>query len=104
VYINLAPITDIRDPDTLLRQRGRERSLIPDFSLWSNRTKRKCGASALVRGRDIYAITAPIVVEAAHRVVNGLSKRTGVVAAGEVFAAQDFLMSLSPSHLSFEMQ
>jgi len=27
----------------------------------------------------------------------------GVVAAGEAFAAQDFLMSLSPSYLSFEM-
>jgi hypothetical protein len=57
-----------------------------------------------VRGRDIYAITAPIVVEATHRVVNVLAKRTGVVAAGEVFAAQDFLKSLSLSHLFFEMQ
>jgi hypothetical protein len=58
---------------------------------------------AVVRGRDIYAITAPIVVEATHRVVNGLAKRTGVVAAGEAFAAQAFLMSLSPTHLCFEM-
>jgi len=57
----------------------------------------------MVCGRDIYAITAPIVVEATHRVVNGLARRTGVVAAGEAFAAQAFLMSLSPTHLSFEM-
>ncbi len=27
-----------------------------------------------MRGRDIYAITAPIVVEATNRVVNGLAK------------------------------
>jgi hypothetical protein len=57
----------------------------------------------MVRGRDIYAVSAPIVVEATHRIVSGLAKKSGVVAAGEAFDAQDFLMSLSPSHLSFEM-
>ena len=58
---------------------------------------------AVVRGRDIYVIIAPIVVEVIHRVVNGLANRTGVVAAGEAFAAQAFLTSLSPTHLSFEI-
>jgi hypothetical protein len=59
---------------------------------------------AMVRGRDIYAITAPIVVEATHRVLNGLAKANGVLAAGEAFDAPDFLRSLSPAGLSFEMQ
>jgi hypothetical protein len=105
VYINLAPITDIRDPDTpaptAADESGRSSQI---FAMEAIARRGSAERRALVRGRDIYAITAPIVVEAAHRVVNGLSKRTGVVAAGEVFAAQDFLMSLSPSHLSFEMQ
>jgi hypothetical protein len=57
---------------------------------------------AVARGRDIYAITAPIVVEATQRAVNGLIKTTGAVAAGEAFDAQDFLKSLAPSHLSLE--
>ena len=56
------------------------------------------------RGRDIYAVSAPIVVEAAQRVVNGLAKATGVVAAGQAFDARDFLKSLCPEHVSFEIQ
>jgi hypothetical protein len=57
----------------------------------------------LARGRDIYAITAPIVVEAAERVLDGRFKATGVVAAGETFVAREFLTSLAPKHLSLEM-
>ena len=68
----------------------------------------KRGFTPILSGRDAAKLkdavnAAPIVVEAAHRVVNGLAKKTGVVAAGEVFAAEDFLKSLSPSNLSFEM-
>jgi hypothetical protein len=105
VYINLAPMTDIRDPNTpsptAADESGRSSQIFVMEAI-----ARRGGAErrAMVRGRDIYAITAPIVAEATCRVVNGLAKRTGVVAAGEVFAAQDFLISLSPSHLSFEMQ
>src|SRR5262249_45639818 len=54
---------------------------------------------ATARGRDVYAITAPIVVEATERILEGRFKRTGVAAAGELFDAQDFLESLSPEHL-----
>jgi hypothetical protein len=105
VYINLAPITDIRDPDTpaptAADESGRSSQI---FVMEAIARRGSAERRAAVRGRDIYASTAPIVVEATHRVVKGLAKRTGVVAAGEAFAAQDFLMSLSPSHLSFEMQ
>jgi len=40
--------------------------------------------------------TAPIVVEAAERILGGRFKPAGVVAAGEPFDAQDFLRSLRP--------
>jgi hypothetical protein len=59
---------------------------------------------AIARGRDIYAITAPIVVEAAERVLDGRFKASGVAAAGEVFDARDFLRSLRPAHLSIEIR
>src|SRR5260370_25804832 len=105
VYINLAPITDIRDPNTpaptAADESGRSSQI---FVMEATARRGDSERRAIVRGRDIYAITAPIVVEATHRVVNGLAKRTGVVAAGEAFAARGVLMSLSPSHLSFEMQ
>jgi hypothetical protein len=48
----------------------------------------------IARGRDIYAVTAPIVVEAAQRIAAGAIRTTGVVAAGEAFDARDFLGSL----------
>jgi hypothetical protein len=105
VYINLAPIRDIRDPHTpaptAADESGRSSQI---FVMEATARRGETERRAIVRGRDIYAITAPLVVEATHRVVNGLAKRTGVVAAGEAFAAQDFLMSLSPSHLSVEMR
>ena len=105
VYINLVPITDIRDPNTpaptAADKSGRSSQI---FVMEAIARRGRVERRAVVRGRDIYAITAPIVVEATHRVVNGLAKRTGVVAAGEAFAAQAFLASLSPTHLSFEMQ
>jgi hypothetical protein len=45
---------------------------------------------------NIYAITAPIVVEAAERILDGRFKATGVAAAGEIFDAKDFLWSFRP--------
>jgi hypothetical protein len=103
-YINLTPITDIRDPNTpaptAADESGRSSQI---FVMEAIARRGSAERRAVVRGRDIYAITAPIVVEATHRVVNGLAKRTGVVAAGEAFASQAFLTSLSPTHLSFEM-
>jgi hypothetical protein len=56
----------------------------------------------VARGRDIYAVSASIVVEAIDRTVNNPGNTHGVVAAGEVFDARDFLNSLSPDHLVVE--
>src|SRR5712664_3278350 len=81
VYINLAPITDIRDPNThaptAADESGRSSQT---FVMEAIARRGSAERRAMVRGRDIYAVTAPIVVEAAHRVVNGLAKKTGVVA------------------------
>lgn len=48
------------------------------------------------RGQDIYAITAPLVVEATHRILTNQTHVTGVTSAGKIFDAKDFLESLSP--------
>ncbi|KFZ81032.1 saccharopine dehydrogenase [Amycolatopsis sp. MJM2582] len=50
----------------------------------------------VAQGQDIYAITAPLVVEAAQRVLDGRVKATGVVSAGGTFDAPDFLAALAP--------
>jgi hypothetical protein len=57
---------------------------------------------AVARGRDIYAVTAPLVVEATKRIVGGLVKTPGVVTAGQAFDARDFLRALCPEHLTLE--
>jgi len=54
---------------------------------------------AIARGRDIYAISAPLVVEAMRRVLTESNPRGGVFAPGELFDSRDFLTSLAPDHL-----
>jgi hypothetical protein len=41
-------------------------------------------------------------VEATERIVNGLARKKGVVAAGEVFDARDFLKSPGPAYLTLD--
>jgi hypothetical protein len=52
-------------------------------------------------GRDIYAITAPLVVEATERIVGERVRNVGVLTAGAAFDASDFLNSLCPEYLQW---
>jgi hypothetical protein len=103
--MNEAPLTDIHNPDTpaptAVDESGRSSQT---FLMEVIARKGDAERRAVARGRDIYAVTAPIVVEATRRAVNGLTRTTGVVAAGEVFDARDFIRSLAPAHLSLEVQ
>jgi hypothetical protein len=97
-FMNLAPIADLRDPDTpepvAADESGRSsQSFLMEVIAGRGNEERR----AIARGRDIYAITAPIVVEAAERILDRRFKAPGVVAAGEIFDAQDFLRSLRPN-------
>src|SRR5262245_1581311 len=104
-YMNRAPLRDLGDPDTpepsAADERGRSsQTFLVDVIARRGSEERR----AVVRGQDIYAVTAPIVVEATERVVGGLVAARGVVAAGEAFDALDFLRSLSPMHLSLDIR
>jgi hypothetical protein len=55
---------------------------------------------AVASGQDIYAVTAPLVVEAACRILTGEGDTAGVASLGARFHAADFLSSLSPQHLT----
>ncbi|GJF24923.1 saccharopine dehydrogenase family protein [Streptomyces sp. HO565] len=57
---------------------------------------------AVARGRDIYAITAPLAVEAVDRLLTGRTRATGVASAGAIFDAPDFLRALS-AHVDLEL-
>jgi Saccharopine dehydrogenase NADP binding domain len=104
-YINLRPITDLRDPDTppptAADESGRSDQI---FTMDANVQRGSQRRRATARGRDIYAVTAPIVVEATERILDGRATKRGALAAGELFDAQEFLQALDPQHLSLEIE
>lgn len=100
-YMTAAPLSDLSDPDLSPPPAIDESGRSAQTFLVEVRVRRS-GATRLAwaSGRDIYAITAPLVVEAAIRIVDGRTMKTGVLTAGEMFDAREFLQSLSPEHFS----
>jgi hypothetical protein len=103
--MNLVPLADLSDPDTLPPTPADESGRSAQVFLLDVIARRGSEARrARARGRDIYAITAPLVVEAAERVLQGRFKAPGAAAPGELFDARAFLEALSPKHLSLELE
>jgi NAD(P)-dependent dehydrogenase (short-subunit alcohol dehydrogenase family) len=102
-FMTLAPLKDLADPDAVLTAsdesgRSSQTFLVETVARRGNDERR-----AVASGRDIYAITAPLVVEATARLINGSNWPAGVFAPGEIFDAGDFLRALSPEFLSVEI-
>ncbi|GHF19284.1 saccharopine dehydrogenase [Amycolatopsis deserti] len=77
-------------------ERGRSgQTFVVDVVVRAGGAERRMSAS----GRDIYAISAPLAVEAVDRILSGRTRSKGVVSAGAAFDAPDFLRALAP-HLS----
>ena len=94
-------LEDIRNPATpaprAIDETGRSaQQFTVDVVVRRGEQERRISAA----GRDIYAVTAPLVVEAARRLIDGRAKVQGAAAPGEVFDAVDFLDALSPHHLT----
>jgi uncharacterized protein YbjT (DUF2867 family) len=102
-YLNLAPLRDLRDSTTpapsAADETGRSAQIfLVEVIVRNGMNTRR----AIARGRDIYAFTAPLVVEAAQRILDGVAE--GVLAPGEMFDAPSFLRALAPEHLAFECE
>jgi hypothetical protein len=100
-YMNLAPLQDLRNPDTPPPKpadaSGRSSQIfVMDVMVQRGKDIRRLSA----QGVDIYAFTAPLVVEAMERLVRGRHERAGVLATGEVFDAKDFLAAMLPAFSS----
>jgi short subunit dehydrogenase-like uncharacterized protein len=102
-YINQAPLRDLDDPTTpppTIDETGRS----PQTFLLSGRVRRGAEVrDGIIRGQDIYAVTAPLVCEAVERTLDGSARRTGAAAPAEAFDAHQFLTALSPQHLELEI-
>ncbi|MEU6721821.1 saccharopine dehydrogenase NADP-binding domain-containing protein [Nonomuraea sp. NPDC046802] len=103
-YMTVEAAGDIADPDTPAPapadELGRSaQTFLVDVVVRSGGSERR----AVATGQDIYAVTAPIAVEAVERILTGRTRTVGVASAGEIFDAPDFLRALSP-HVSVELR
>ncbi|MBC8085104.1 MAG: NAD(P)H-binding protein [Hymenobacter sp.] len=102
-YMTLAPLGDLSDPDLSppqavdARGRSAQTFLVEAVVRRENQRRR-----AVAQGQDIYAITAPLVVQALLRLL--AQPRPGVVTAGELGDARSFLEALAPQHLTFYIE
>lgn len=94
-YMNHAPLRDLRDPATpgpiAADERGRSNQhFLIDLVVRNGGEERR----VTVSGRDIYAVTAPIVVEAVERATQSPHQRAGAFALGQLVDASETLRAL----------
>ncbi|MEU6880457.1 saccharopine dehydrogenase NADP-binding domain-containing protein [Streptomyces sp. NPDC046712] len=102
-YMTVEAARDVVAPDaptpTAVDENGRsDQTFLVDVVVRSGDAERR----AVAAGQDIYAITAPLAVEAVHQVLTGRTRTVGVASAGAIFDAPGFLRALS-GHLSLEL-
>jgi short subunit dehydrogenase-like uncharacterized protein len=97
-FLNTAPLDDLHDsstpPPTATDEVGRSaQQFVVEVVVRRGSDTRRVGAV----GRDIYAVTAPIVVEGAVRLLDGRHRGSGAAAPGQAFDAGDVLAALERS-------
>ena len=103
-YMTVAAVSDLIDPASTPPQaadgsgRSSQKFIVEVVARQGVNVRR-----AVASGRDIYAITAPLVVEALGRILDSAANAPGVYTAGEIFDATNFLRALSPEPLAIEL-
>lgn len=102
-YMTAEAARDLASPDTpapaAVDGRGRsDQTFLVEAVVRSGGEERR----AVARGRDIYAVSAPLAVEAVDRALTGRAGTVGVASAGAAFDAAAFLRALSP-HVSVDL-
>lgn len=95
-FMSEAPLNDLRradtPPPTSVEPSGRSsQTFVMDVYASGDGLSRRITAS----GRDIYAVSAPLVVEACMRIVSERHRKGGAFAPAELFNPQDFFAALS---------
>jgi len=104
-WLTTAALDDIHDtatpPPVPADQLGRSaQRFVVDVVLRVGSGTRRISCS----GRDIYAVTAPIVVEGAVRLLDGRHRGPGALAPGQAFGAADLLAALERGTDDFVVQ
>ena len=100
-YMSVEAARDLASVDTpapSVDSSGRsDQTFVVDVLVRAGGVERRASAT----GQDIYAVTAPLVVEAVQRILDGRFRHAGIASAGAMFDAADFLQSLAP-HIKVE--
>lgn len=101
-YLTQVAITDVLDPATPPPQAadsmGRSaQNFVVEVVVTRGDDQRR----AVTRGRDGYAVTAPLTGEAVERLITGQFRSAGAKAPGEIFDAEALLTALGPDHATF---
>ncbi|GAA4435433.1 saccharopine dehydrogenase NADP-binding domain-containing protein [Actinokineospora soli] len=91
-YMTTDAAGDLAAPDTPAPTGRTDQTFVVDVVVRAGDQERRITA----RGQDIYAVSAPLAVEAVDRVLTGRIKTSGVASAGAAFDAADFLRALAP--------
>ncbi|MDF1502365.1 hypothetical protein, partial [Roseisolibacter sp. H3M3-2] len=102
-YMTAAALDDLRDPATPPPAGDASGTSPQRFVVEAEVARGAWVRRAAARERGIYASSAPIVAEAAERVVAGRARTTGVAPAGALFEAADFLWALAGDRLQVEL-
>ena len=98
-YLTQVAVSDVLDPATPPPQAadamGRS---VQNFVVEVVVTRGKERRRAIARGRDGYAVTAPLACEAVERLLTGQFRSAGAHAPGEIFDAKAILASLGPDY------
>jgi short subunit dehydrogenase-like uncharacterized protein len=103
-YLSQLAVSDVLDPGTpapaAADEMGRSRQrFVVDAVITRGGARRR----ATARGRDIYAVSAPLVCEAVQRLLEGKFRSAGAHGPGEIFDAEDLLAALGPDHSTSEV-
>jgi NAD(P)-dependent dehydrogenase (short-subunit alcohol dehydrogenase family) len=98
-YLTQVAISDVLDPKTpppkAVDDIGRSaQNFVVDVVVTRDGKRR----TATARGRDGYAMTAPLSCEAVARLINGQFHSPGAFTAGQVFDARSILATLGPDY------
>ena len=98
-YLTQVAITDVLDPATpppkAADAMGRSaQNFVLEVVLTRGSERRR----AISRGRDGYAVTAPLTCEAVERLLKGQFRSAGAHAPGEIFDAKAVLAALGPDY------
>ena len=101
-YLNLKSLNDLQNPATppQIDESGRSPQIFLMEAVARKGTEER---RTMASGRDIYHITAPLVVEAVQQLIKSPKKITRVVSVAEVFNARDFLESLGRQYVSISI-